>query len=265
VIFSSDETLEDRIISLTLGRKVRIKSLHTRLSSEEPVSLRAIYKAVDKLIEARVLLKAGKQVMVDEEWARRVGERLRPPPIPAPSAGEQLLYSFTSIEHLDAFWKSTVLPIEESMPNAETFLYSPHNFWAYIPDRKESEESYYRHFTGLNRGFFTIGGDSDADRGFKKQYQSEYLQIDTRDVASLRRTDHITVIGSLIITVRLLKNTAKCIDDLYVSGKEMEDFLPELLAVCAAPGKIKFTLENTPAKAKALRKVLARSFYFLQG
>jgi hypothetical protein len=264
MLFSKALDLEDRMVELVLKDRATIKSLHARLSEHEPLSLRAVYKAADKLIGAGVLLKAGKRVMVDEEWARRVGEKLSNSPLPAPAVGERILYTFSSIEHLDAFWKTIVLPIEESAAAREVFFFNPHNFWAYIPGREESEAAYYRHFSPNRHGFFTIGGSFEADMEFKREYQSEYLQIDTRDIGSLGRRDHITVIDSLIINVRLNKATTARIDELYASGRAIKDILPELLSICRAPGKIRFTLENNPAKAKKLRKILARNFYFPQ-
>jgi len=266
MLFSRSIDLEDRIIELLLEERLTLKSLHSKLTSEEKsLSLRAIYKTVDKLIAAKVLLKVGKRVMVDEEWLRRVGEKLRVTSVPAPSVGERITYTFTSTENLDAFWKTVVLPIEETAPSKEIFFYNPHNFWAYLPDRKESEEAYYQHFSKTGqRGFFTVGGAAEADGEYKREYQSEHLQIDLREVSALRRSEHLTLIGSLLITVRLGKTLVSRIDELYASNRSIKDILPELLAICQNPGSIKFIIENNPLKAKKLKKLLARNFYFPQ-
>lgn len=246
-----------------MGR-ASIAALHTSLGKDGRLSLRAVYKAVDKLIAAGVLIRAQRQVMLSAEWTRAVGERLRPTPLAAPALGERLSYSFMSLEHLDAFWKTVVLPIEEAATETEIFFYNPHDFWAYLPERRESEEAYYRHFNKQKRGFFTVGGDAEADMEFKRAYQSEYLQVDTRDIASLGRRDHSTLIGSLILTVRLQKRLVAQIDALYASGKPIDELLPELERLCARPGKTKLVLENNPGKAKKLRKLLSKNFYFKQ-
>jgi hypothetical protein len=265
MLFSSAEDLEDKIIKLTLREPASIKSIHTRLNSEKPLSLRAVYKAIDKLMEAQVLIKLGKRVIVDQEWLRRVGEKLHSAPIPMPSAGERVVYTFASMDRVDAFWKTIVLPTEESFSLKEIFFYNPHNFWPYIPERKESEEEYYRHFETVNQhAFLTVGGDSEADKEGKRAYQTEYMQIDTRNIAALPRTDHFTVAGPFIINGRLQKRTATCIDELYASNRSIKDILPELLEICRNPGSIKFIIENNPLKAKKLRKLLARNFYFPQ-
>jgi hypothetical protein len=266
MLFSKDETLEDRIIKEALGARVSIKLLHEQLARGQKLSLRAVYKAADKLVAAGVLLKVRKQVIVDEEWMRRVGEQLRAAPLALPAPGERISNVFVSMAHLDAFWKTVVLPSEEAAAERETFFYNPHDFWAYLPERKESEDAYYAHFARSKQyGFFTIGGETEADREFKRKYQSEHLQIDLRNISSFGRRDHITLIGSLIITARLSKALAGRVDELYASGRKMGEILPELIQACQKPGKVKFILENNPAKAQKLKRILAKNFYFKQG
>jgi hypothetical protein len=264
MLFSKDPSVEDRVIELVADTRVTIKSLHEVLANEHSLTLRAVYKAVNKLIGEGVLLKVGKQVMVDQEWAKRTVDTLTSLSGPILSAGERAAYTFNSVEHLDAFWKSVVLPLERSADAHESFFYNPHNFWAYLPSRKQSEDAYYQHFKGHEYGFFTVGGESDADKEFKRSYQSTNFQIDLRDIRMFRRTDHVTILDSFIITVRLGKKMAERIDALYASGVLMKDILPAIVALCQKPGKIRFLLENNPSKALKLRKVLARNFYIQQ-
>ncbi|OGG39899.1 hypothetical protein A2118_00765 [Candidatus Kaiserbacteria bacterium GWA2_50_9] len=263
MLFSTAKNAEDHVVELVANDRTTIKSLHARLDKERALSLRAMYKVINKLVDAGVLLKVGKQVMVDQEWAKRVGEMLNSASAPLLSDGERAVYTFISVEHLDAFWKTVVLPLEQSTSAREVFFYNPHNFWAYLPTRKESEDAYYRHFENTKRyGFFTVGGHSGADAEFKREYQSDFLQTDLRNIASLRKTDHITIIGPIIITVRLAKEVAERIDKLYRLEKSMKDILPEIVRICQKPGKIRFVLENNPVKAGKLKKILARNFYF---
>jgi DNA-binding Lrp family transcriptional regulator len=263
VLYSNTNSLEDRIVELATNARISIKSLHAELRKEGDLSLRAVYKAVHKLVGAGVLLKVGKQVMIDQEWAKRVGEMLDSASAPFLSTGERAVYTFVSVEHLDAFWKTVMLPLEHSISAREIFFYNPHNFWAYLPARKESEDAYYRHFSDTeHHGFFTVGGDSVADAEFKRKYQGEYLQIDLRNIVSFRRTDHVTIIGPIVITVRLAKGVSERIDKLYASGENVKEILPEIVNICQKPGKIRFILENNATKAAKVKKVLARNFYF---
>lgn len=263
MLFSRKKTVEDRIVELALDSSTSVKKLSGYLEKERGVSLRAVYKSVHKLIDAGVLLKVGRGVVVNQEWALRAADRLSTHPQMLLSDGERVAYTFTSIPHLDSFWKTTVLPLEKTKPVREVFLYNPHNFWAYLPARKMSEDAYYRHF--LERkisGFFTVGGNFPADAEFKRFYQNDFLQIDLRDIASIRRTDHISILVPFIVTVRLSKNFSNQIDTLYASGKFIHEILPEIIRICERPGKIRFTLENNAKKAQKIKRILSRNFYF---
>jgi len=263
VLYSNEHTLEDRIVELAANAGLTVKSLYSRISKERGLSLRAVYKAVNKLIDARVLLKVGKQIVVDQEWAGNVGEMLGSSSAPLLSNKERTVYTFVSIEHLDAFWKTIVLPLGNSASTRETFFYNPHNFWAYLPARKQSEDAYYRNFLNTESyGFFTIGSDSRADMEFKREYQNEHLQIDLRNIQIFRRTDHITILNSIIITVRLDKRISERIDKLYALEENINGILPEIIKICQKPGKIQFTIENNSTKAKKMKKILAKNFYF---
>lgn len=263
MLYSDSNNLEDQIVELSANEQMTVKSLHTKLSVRGVFSLRAVYKAVNKLIDAKVLLKIGKKIILDQEWAVSVREMLGSSSAPRLANGERAVHTFVSIEHLDAFWKTTVLPLEQLTSINEIFFYNPHNFWAYLPARKESEDAYYRHFSTTGcYGFFTIGGDSTADAEFKRKYQNEHLQIDLRNIHLFRRTDHITIIGSLVITVRLAKGISERIDRLYASGESTEAILPEIMRICQKPGKIRFLIENSTTKTERIKKMLARNFYF---
>lgn len=262
MLYSDKNDLEDQIVELTADSRMTIKSLHASLSEKAKLSLRAVYKSVHKLIGAGVLLKVGKHVMVDQEWAKRASEMLGSASAPLLSNDERAVYTFVSIEHLDAFWKTVMLPLEHSNLAHEIFFYNPHNFWAYLPARKQSEDAYYRRFSDKRYGFFTVGGDTQADNEFKRGYQNENLQIDLRSIISLRRTDHITILNSMVITVRLSKGVAERIDKLYASGESIDAILPEIVRICEKPGKIRFVIENNHKKAEEMRRMLARNFYF---
>ncbi|TSC71000.1 MAG: hypothetical protein G01um101449_214 [Parcubacteria group bacterium Gr01-1014_49] len=266
MIYGSQKRLEDRIVELLAAGRKSVSSLYQTLAVSDNLSLRAVYKSVHSLMGAGVVLKVGKQVMLDQEWAKHVVEMLNSGFAPALSAEERAVYTFTSIEHLDAFWKTVMIPLEHSLSAVEIFFYNPHNFWAYLPARKQSEDAYYQHFLKEKRyGFFTIGGNSEADIEFKREYQNEHLQIDLREIKYFRRTDHITIIDSMIITVRLAKGVAERIDKVYASGKSMENMLPEIVRVCQKPGKIRFVIENNPKKSEKIRRVLAKNFYIRAG
>jgi len=262
MLYAGSNEIEERVVELLAEERATIKSLTANLNKGERVSLRGVYKAVHNLIEAGVVLKVGKRVMLNHEWAQSVADKLGTPVVPLIATGEWAVYTFTSLDHLDAFWKTTILPLEQSLSAREVFIYNPHSFWIHLPARKESEDAFFAHFGADQQGFLTIGGEFAGDLALKRAYQNEYLQIELKNIGSFRRTDHVTILGPYVITTRLSKAVSERMDALYASGRSVEEFLPELLQICAKPGKIRFVLENNPTKAEKLRRTLSKDFYF---
>ena len=264
MLFSAQKNLDDRIIEEALAGPITVGSLYDELEKEQRhLTLRAVYKAVTKLRTAGVLLKPRKTVFINEEWAREVREKLAGSRmLPALAKGERVAYTFVSVAHLDAFWTTIALQLEAEYPDKEIFFYNPHNFWAYIPERKAAEDRYYRHFRETRRhGFITLGGVTSGDMEFKRTYQDEHFQVDARPIPAFKRADHISVIGDFVITVRLPKKVAEHIDDLYLSKMPMESLSGELAPIYRTM-VTRFVLENNPTKAHKLRKLLSRNFYF---
>lgn len=261
MLYTSAHDIEDRVVEKLAEGWATVKALAQSLGEESKVSLRGVYKAVDQLIGSGVAIKVGRKVMLNHEWAQGVADKLAAPATPLIGPQERLSYTFTSLEHLDTFWKSTVLPLERTAEVRELFIYNPHSFWILLPGRKESEESFFNHFGPQQAGFLTVGGETAADLEFKRTYQHDYLQIDLRPLASIRRTDHISVLGPYIITTRLSKNLVERMDALYEASMATEKLLPELMKLYARAGKMKIIIEHSSGKAEKLRRTLARNFY----
>jgi hypothetical protein len=263
VIYGKQKSLEDRVVELLLREPLSIKKLYERLAPDtRHLSLRGVYKAVDQLIAAGVLLKVRKQVRVDGEWLDSLRGKLVTP-LPKLGVGEKVSYSFTSLGHLDAFWKTIVLGLEALEQDGQVFFYNPHDFWALMPERRESEDAYYRHFAERKvHAFFTIGGGAPADQVFKREYQNEYLQIDLRSMPGLGRRTHLTILGEYLISVRVPKKLAERIDGLYASGLSPEELVSEIVRSGEKPAPMRLLLERNPAKARKLKRSLSLNFYF---
>ena len=95
---------------------------------------------------------------------------------------------------------------------------------------------------------------------FKRSYQNDYFQVDTRVVPSLGRRDNINVFGDFVVTTRLSKQLAARVDILYDSGQPIAKILPSMLEAAEEFGEFKLTFEHNAAKAKKLRKLLSPNF-----
>lgn len=259
MIFSSQKNLEDIVLEYLLTRPQTVKSIHAHiLKIHTDVTLRAVYKAVHKLIDASVVIKVGKEITLNKEWTQTVVNKLgHISSLPRLSIGESLVYTLTSPSHIDTYWKTILSSLPTMSPNETVFFYNPHDFWIFIPDRRESEDNFYKSFEKDKQyGFFTIGGISNLDMDFKRQYRSAYLKINLEPIQKIKRTDHITVRGSHIITVKLPLSIARKVDMFYQDNKK-----EKLIGLLQENFKVKIKIEHKPHKATRLRKLLGKNFY----
>jgi hypothetical protein len=262
MLLSGNRTLEDRLVEYVLKTPGSVRTLHDHLQRDGVlVTQRAVYKAVKQLVKGGVVLKAGGRVRIDQEWARMVRERLAATSNPLLACGEKMTYTFTSLPHLDAFWKTVMLELESTIAFKEIFFYNPHNFWAYMPERKESEDQYYAGFKEATKhGYFVVGGTSAPDIEFKTTYQNPFFQIDARNIGALPRTDHVSVFGDFVLTVRLSKKLATQIDAVYARSMPREQMVSAIADAWREMPAARFSLENNPAKANRLRRMLSKNF-----
>lgn len=262
MLLSKHRTLEDRLVEYALEQPSSVIALHERVQRDGVlVTQRAVYKAVTQLIAAGVMVKAGGRVRVDKEWVRMVRERLTSSSAPILTRGEKMAYTFVSLSHLDAFWKTIMLELESTVVFNEIFFYNPHNFWAYMPERKESEDRYYAGFNSATKqGYFVVGGISAADMEFKTTYQNRFLQIDARNIGTIPRTDHISIVGDFVLTVRLSKTLAGRIDAAYEQPVSRGESIALISEAWTNAPTARFILENNPAKARRLRTILSKNF-----
>ena len=261
MLFGTKENVDDLIVRILLNGPLQIKTVHHLLLPTSNISLRAVYKAINHLLHSGVLVRGGNKVWVHEEWLRRVRENLSTP-IPALGQGERAQYKFSTISHLDAFWKTIALQLESLEQETGAFFYNPHNFWAYVPARKDSEDAYYKHFlTEKRHAYFVVGGQTKADMQFKRTYQHAYLQINTEIVPGFNRRDHLTILGDHIVTVRLPASLAVHIDNLFEDNDLPEEIGQRIVEEYEIRRDVHLTVERNGRKALKLRTSLARDFH----
>lgn len=259
MLFSSQKNIDDIIAELLLEGPCTIKSIHAHIRTHtKPVTLRAVYKTINHLLAARVVIKVGKNIMLNKEWAQTVVNKLtQTSSIPRLSIGESITYTLTSPSHIDTYWKTIFSSLPTISDKEPPFFYNPHDFWIFVPDRKESEKTFYRSFAEEQKyGFFTIGGADKLDAHFKKTYRSNYLKINLESIDVFKRTDHVTVWGPYIISVKLPLHIAKRIDHLY-----QRNDVNTLTSLLQTKFKVKIKIEHKPNKADKLRTRLSKNFY----
>ena len=264
MILGTRKTLNDHIIEALLGKSISMHELEAYLESKSTyVTVQGIYKTLRELISEDIVVKHKKTYSISTIWRDKVNQLTKTSEyLFKLSPNEKVSYTFNKLEHIDAFWKHSLNDLDKETGECPTFDFCPHNFWLFVPGRYESEIEYVNSFLDEKKYIFSIiGGDSQFDKERKADYTHDYHKIHLDTDIDINRRDHITVMGSYIITTRVSPNLAKQTDELYDSAQNNDELENRLQKVFKKPGVILMTIEHKQQKAKKLRKRLAKDFY----
>ena len=141
------------------------------------------------------------------------------------------------------------------------FLYSYHQFWIYTPTREESEKKFAGEFRDKKQyTFYVIGGVTNLDKYYRKQFKDAYYKVETFSIKSLKEKEHILVIGDFIVNVKISDEITKKIDRIYKLDTSIADKESQLKELLGENHKSMFTIEFNAAKAKKTKKKISQPF-----
>lgn len=228
----------------------------------ESVTVQGIYKALRELISEDIIVKQKQVYSINNVWREKAASLFANRNRFKLSPGEQVVYRFQKLEHLDAFWKHTLADIELETKGFPVFHFTPHQFWPLVPGRRESEQEYYAELDNHQIHVYTvIGGNTLADATARETLRTFYHQIFLDPSINLNRRDHISVIENYIITTRISVKLAREIDQAYETTANETDLSKKFSVMFRNPGSITMIVENNRPKAKKLRKRLSADFH----
>lgn len=267
MIFSSKETVEDKVIRELLQGPKTAKSLVISLQKQNfPVTIQGVYKVLKTLISEEIVIKRGKIYEILEEWKKKVtqvfeseGNKL------ILGEGESIQFDLSSLIHLEQQWKNIVTPLHEKHENFPIFFYNPHYIWSYISEsRKRSEQDYFESFKKDRKFAFSLVGHDDINEiQTKHKFQNEYVQWAIGSKVS-KDTDYPTIFANYIITTRISKRLSEEIEKAYRESEDSVSLEGRLQKIGIEKKKVKLIIERNREKAKKLRKKLSKEFFVPQ-
>ncbi len=263
MILGTKKTLYDHIIEALLANEASVSDIETYLEGKNTkVTIQGIYKALRELIAEDIVVKQKKIYSINNVWREKTGELFIKRQTFSLSEGEEVIYRFTKLTHLDAFWKHTLSDLQKETGSFPNFDSVPHQFWFHAEGRKESELEYYKTYEKTETYLFsTIGGTSPMDKKMKEIEQTNFHQVHLDEKSLFGRRDHVTIMGPYIIMTKVSAKLAYATDTLYEKATDEKTLEIELNKLFKDSGIIKLSIEHNEKKAKLLRKRLAVNFY----
>ncbi|MAQ77276.1 hypothetical protein CL684_02010 [Candidatus Campbellbacteria bacterium] len=262
MIGSSRKNLKEEIIELLLKKPASSKNIRTQLKHKDiNVTVQAVYKQLNTLLESEVILKNKKEYLINNEWIKNISKIIDIQDIELPEEGEKFTYKFNSLQNLDAHWKHMTEAFNKILGNEPMFLYSYHQFWIYTPTREESERKFAGEFLNKKQyTFYVIGGVTDLDKKYRNSFKDSYYKVENYSIKSLKEKEHILVIGQFIINVRVPDDITKEIDSIYKTDKDILNKEQQLKELLSENHKSMFTIENNLLKANKIKRKIAQPF-----
>ena len=263
MLLGTKKTLFDHITEALLSKPASVADLAMVLKAKNVnVTVQGIYKTLRELVAEDIVVKQKKLYLISNVWREKIEELVSRRERFKLSPGETVSYRFNKLEHLDAFWKHTLADIEIENGRFPVFHFTPHQFWSYVPGRFESEREFYRDLAKRDASAYTvIGGNSAMDRAARELLRNDAHQVHLDPAISFSRRDHISVLGSYVVTTRLSIPLARHMDEAYEKIQDEEVLTTTLLPLFEKFGSVQMTVEHDVEKAQKLRKRMAADFH----
>ncbi len=264
MIGTKQKSLGDEIIELLLQKNYSAEELFEDLSNKNiKTTKQSLYKHLKNLISKEIVLKDKKTYSISQEWKNVLREMLSIITIPLPDVGEKMSHTFSSLGHLDQYWKHIVESLFQKHPRDPVFLYSSHQFWPYVADRMSSEVRLIQNTSKQRsrRSYFILGGNTPLDKKYKKIFHNEFYKVALVPEFQKERHVHTIVIGDTLVYTYIDKNIAQKIDDTYTSNDDLDIQVKYLKEILNTEHKCKIKIENNAKKSSCVQTAFLKNFY----
>lgn len=263
MLLGQQKSTEDCVTEALFSKSLAVVDLHQILNQKysKNITPQALYRTLKRLVNEGVVVKSGVLFTINAEWVQNVVTFFSNSESLSLGEGESISYSFLSLSALDAYWKHIVAELSNLLKDAPIFFYNNHVIWLHLEGRKENQESYLNSFDLENKhAFFVVGGNTQADQDFKKNFNRQYLRVELRSISSIKY-DSVTVYGDYIVTVKFKKRTTDFVNRLYKECKTDKDFEEGLKKSLEARLSVTLVIKKDKKKAYKLRQILSKNFY----
>lgn len=263
MLYLETQTHEDLVAKCLLESPATAKKLSIKLSEEGvDLSTSGLYKILHKLEEAGVILKKKTVFSISNEWKRAVLELLGTHEELSLKEGEKITFDLRSASQTDKQWKQYAYLLEKEASVHGLYIYNPHQFWYYLPDRAKSEKEFVQYLNDNRiRTYHTSWGTTEFDKQFAREVRTSTYQVNFENIGMLSHRDNITVFGDYIINTQISEGLFQQIDTAYNSASNIRELKREIAKAVSKPHKYRFRLERNKKKAQELTKKLSRHFF----
>lgn len=266
-----DKKIEELVVEILSAGGQTGPSLLKALQGKEPgISKETFYRIVRKLLIEEVLNKHKTIYELNRHWLQKIYRFSKKQIEPTQSThdilsfqeGDKMTYTFRNPNLMGIYWAHTYdMIFEQHDPRIPIFIFHPHE-WL-IHTRTESETFFLNRFQDDKKvGLFTIGGNTEIDKRFQKEWQNPYLRINTGIDYGLKNREYINVLGDFIFKVTVSRKFSNDIETFFKTHKEIsEQATAELKKLCARNDIAKMILIRSKKEASKWQSKFKKDFH----
>ncbi len=263
VIYSTKTAVEDLIVEELAKEHLTAAKLQNVLDARgKKVSIQAVYDMLRSLVVSGVVLKQSHIYSLSAEWRLRVAEKLQDvQALPEIEPDNSIRVTFNTYVQLDSFWKHINALFTKTHAGHPVFFQVSHEMWVYLQSREASQDLFLRGFNKHGRhGYILVGSKSNFDVLFKQKYRDN-LVVEFDLHAPFKRNEHLTVCGSYVVIAKFPLSTSLQVDHAYAQSTDETSLRTTLQDIFEKRETLSITIWNDAAKARRLRKMIARNMY----
>lgn len=274
MLFSKHKkSISDRIVYILGKKSLSGVELLDQLRLETSISKESVYRVLRELLNQEIINKVHKKYSLNRHWVQKLRSfsleqttkehSINEHNILDFNDGDSISYQFKNADLMGIYWGHLYDYVTETQTeNTLITVYHPHE-WL-IHARKESEEYVLNKINREKRlVLLSLGGHTELDKKFKKEWSSDYLKINTNvSVTGLKPNRYINVLGDFIFEVRTTLAFEKSIDEFYQRNNSInQSNLEKLKEIVNEQYTTKLIFSRNRKKAALLRKKLSKDFY----
>lgn len=273
MLFADKTRIDEYIIEvLDRGSLVGPALFEKIINKNKNISKQALYKSLRKLQKNEVINKIGTHYSLNRTWLRKIYdfgkrhihevEKIEVTNILDFEDGDSVTYKFKNPFSVDITLGHLFDIIFDSLKEKQVVLnYHPHE-WL-ILSRTETEKYWLNRFSHDKKMMlFNIGGNTVLDKKFKKDFQTEYVKINTGLSYTLKSNQYLSVVGDYVFEITTDPEFEKRVDRFFQEHTEIDDLAQKQInAISKQKYKSKLKLSKNKKKADMWRKKFKKDFY----
>jgi hypothetical protein len=265
-----DGGIEEIVLELLLGvRKLSIEELIKRVDRRRGgASKQGVYRVLRKLKRDGKIVIYKSSVFINTLWIEKLRLMTRGlsgtsifDDLSSLKKEEKVVIGGRGLTETDALWSEAFINVENKISAKHPlYLYNPHN-WTILA-QLETDQIHADRLRYKQRPIFlSIGGRTPLDKETVRLAVQEKSHC---SLSSLFKSPYsIAIIGDYVLSIKLPQKGSALLDKIFRECSSSGEAV-RAIKVADREIKAKIFIENDPAKAKELKKKIARDFFILK-